>query len=175
MLASDFFGRLKSYDKDKIPPKVISTLDKFVEKNPNFTPAEVEKSSKAGKSLCMWARAILTYTKVVKQIEPLKADLENMNKEFQKADAELKEKQNRLNFELSKVEELRKSMQQCKNNREKLDREIDLTQLRLERAEKLTTGLADEHGRWTESYAFLNSKIEKLVGDVFISSAFISY
>jgi dynein heavy chain len=32
MLASDFFNRLKSYDKDKIPQKVINALDKFVEK-----------------------------------------------------------------------------------------------------------------------------------------------
>ena len=87
MLASDFFEKLKAYDKEKIPPKVVATLDKFVEKNPNFVPEEVAKSSKAGKSLCMLARAILTYTKVVKQIEPLKADLENMNREFQKADA----------------------------------------------------------------------------------------
>lgn len=143
--------------------------------NPNFIPEEVAKSSKAGKSICMWARAILTYTKVVKQIEPLKADLESMNIEFQKADAELKEKQDTLNIELAKVEELRKLMQQCKNNKEKLDKDIDLTQLRLERAEKLTTGLADEHRRWAESYEFLNSKIEKLIGDVFISSAYISY
>ena len=119
----------------------------------------------------MWIRAILTYTKVVKQIEPLKADLENMNREFQKADAELKEKQEVLNIELAKVEELQKLMQQCKNNKEKLDKEINLTQLRLERAEKLTTGLADEHGIWAESYAFLNSKIEKLVRDIFISAA----
>lgn len=175
MLASDIFGKLKSYDKEKIPPKVVTALDKFVDKNPNFVPEEVAKSSKAGKSLCMWTRAILTYTNVVKQIEPLKADLESMNIEFQKADAELKEKQDALNIELAKVEELRKLMQQCKNNKEKLDRDIDLTQLRPERAEKLTTGLADEHRRWAESYEFLNTKIEKMVGDVFISAAYISY
>lgn len=51
MLASDFFNKLKSYDKDKVPAKVISTLSKFVEKNPNFVPEEVGKSTKAGKSL----------------------------------------------------------------------------------------------------------------------------
>lgn len=52
MLASDFFGRLKSYNKDSIPPKVINACDKFVEKHPNFIPEEVGKSTKAGKSLC---------------------------------------------------------------------------------------------------------------------------
>lgn len=52
MLASDFFGRLKSYNKDSIPQKVINACDKFVEKHPNFIPEEVGKSTKAGKSLC---------------------------------------------------------------------------------------------------------------------------
>ena len=68
MLASDFFGRLKSYEKDKIPPKVVSTFGKFVDKHPNFVPEEVGKSNKSDESLCSWARVILTYTKVVKRI-----------------------------------------------------------------------------------------------------------
>ena len=175
MLASDFFGRLKSYDKDQIPPKVVTTLDKFVDKHPNFVPEEVGKSNKSGESLCSWARAILTYTKVVKQIEPLRQHLASMNDEFQKADSELKAKQDVLNQELAKVDELKKAMNACKANKEKLDKEIDLTQLRLERAEKLTVGLADEHKRWGENIGILDTKIRQLVGDVFISAACISY
>lgn len=51
MLATNFFAKLKGYDKDKIPIKVVSTLDKFVQKYPNFTPEIVQKSTEAGKSL----------------------------------------------------------------------------------------------------------------------------
>lgn len=175
MLASNFFMKLKSYDKDKIPPKVIAALDKFVEKYPNFRPEIVQKSTEAGKSLCEWARAILTYTKVVKKIDPLKQNLAIMNEKFSKAENELKEKQDALNRELAKLDELKKAMNKCKSEKEKLDKEIDLTQLRLDRAEKLTTGLADEHRRWGENIEILDSKIKKLIGDVFISAACISY
>lgn len=107
----------------------------------------------------------------MKQIEPLRENLENMNAEFSKADEELKAKQDVLNKELSKVEELKKSIQIGKQNKDRLDKEIDLTQLRLERAEKLTVGLADEHKRWGENIHLLDSKIRKLVGDVFMSAA----
>ena len=46
---------------------------------------------------------------------------------------------------------------------------------RLERAEKLTVGLADEQIRWKESELKLKGDIEALVGDVFVAAGFISY
>jgi len=98
-----------------------------------------------------------------------------MNEKFNKANAELQEKQDVLNVELEKLEVLKKSFNKCKSDKEKLDREIDLTQARLVRAEKLTTGLADEHRRWGENIEILDSRIKKLPGDVFISAACISY
>ena len=45
----------------------------------------------------------------------------------------------------------------------------------MQRAEKLTVGLADEHVRWQETVATLDEKILNLIGDVFISAACISY
>jgi dynein heavy chain len=89
MLAKSFFERLKSFDKEKIKEKVIKALDKFVGENPNFVPEEIEKASKAGKSLCLWARAILNYNKINKEIEPKKAHLKIMNDEFNKANGAL--------------------------------------------------------------------------------------
>jgi dynein heavy chain, axonemal len=175
MLASNFFAKLKSYDKDNIPPKVVAALDKYVNNYPNFKPEIVKQSTEALKSLCEWVLAIQTYTKVVKKIEPLKENLKIMNEKFSIADAKLKEKQDVLNKELDKLDELKKSVNKCKAEKEKLDKEIKLTEIRLVRAEKLTTGLADEHRRWGENIEILDSKIRKLTGDVFISAACISY
>lgn len=175
VLASNFFAKLKSYDKDNIPPKVVAALDKFVNKYPNFKPEIVKQSTEAGKSLCEWVLAIQTYTKVVKKIEPLKENLKIMNEKFSIAEAKLNEKQDALNRELDKLDELKKSVNKCKADKEKLDKEIKLTEIRLVRAEKLTTGLADEHRRWGENIQILDSKIRKLTGDVFISAACISY
>ena len=175
MLATNFFSKLKSYDKDSIPPKIATALDRFIKKYPNFKPEIVKKSSEAGQSLCEWVRAIHTYTHVVEKIEPLKENLEKMNAEFNKADGELKEKQDMLNKELAKLDVLKKGMAKAKADKDKLDKEIDLTQLRLIRAEKLTTGLADEHRRWGANIELLEEKIKQLIGDAFISAACISY
>lgn len=44
-----------------------------------------------------------------------------------------------------------------------------------DRAEKLILGLAGEHVRWKENVKLLDDRIWKLVGDVFVSSAAMSY
>lgn len=53
--------------------------------------------------------------------------------------------------------------------------QADLTRLRLDRAGKLTSGLADEGVRWQATADQLQSQTELLVGDVFLSAASIAY
>ena len=52
---------------------------------------------------------------------------------------------------------------------------MELCRVRLVRAEKLTTGLSSEHGRWKENVANLDKKIIQLIGDVFVAAACASY
>ena len=51
----------------------------------------------------------------------------------------------------AQITELEKSYENSVNEKEKLTKNITETQARLKRAAKLTTGLADEQIRWTES------------------------
>lgn len=55
------------------------------------------------------------------------------------------------------------------------DSQADLTRLRLDRAGKLISGLADEGVRWQATADQLQSQTELLVGDVFLSAACIAY
>jgi len=52
-------------------------------------PALIEKKSQAGKSICMWARAIDNYSEVLKIIKPKQASLATAEGELKVADAEL--------------------------------------------------------------------------------------
>jgi hypothetical protein len=53
--------------------------------------------------------------------------------------------------------------------------QAELTRKRLERAGKLTSGLADEGVRWQHTVGVMDGQIERLVGDVFLGAACISY
>ena len=43
----DFLGKLKSYDKDNIPPKIIAVIRASYLTNENFTPDTAKKASPA--------------------------------------------------------------------------------------------------------------------------------
>lgn len=68
-------------------------------------------------------------------------------------------------------EELSKAEEEQAN----LKAQAALTQLRLERAGKLTSALEDEGERWNQTVAQITKDIELVVGDVFVAAACISY
>ena len=87
-----FLENLQKYDKDNIPEKYIKGIQKTM-KNEKFMPDTVGKVSKAAKSLCMWVRAMDTYNRVAKTVEPKKQKLMAAQKQLMDSQAMLKEKQ----------------------------------------------------------------------------------
>ncbi len=94
---------------------------------------------------------------------------------MKKAQADLQQKENKLKEEMKKVDDLERAYIEIKEKKERLESDIELCKARLERADKLTSGLGSEHERWKESVAILDAKIHQLVGDVFVAAACISY
>eukprot|EP00965_Chrysotila_dentata_P038955 1294469-Pleurochrysis_carterae.AAC.1 len=59
-------------------------------------PDTVGKVSRAAKSLCMWVRAMDTYARVAKTVEPKKAKLKEATAQLAESQEMLKGKQNEL-------------------------------------------------------------------------------
>lgn len=60
----DFLGRLKNYDKDNIPPKLIEKVRTGYLGNETFTPDNAKKASPAAEGMCKWLHAMSSYEKV---------------------------------------------------------------------------------------------------------------
>ena len=171
---SDFMQSLVNYDKDKISPKKIKALKKYID-DPDFVPEKVEKSSKAAKSLCEWARAMDLYVKVKKVVAPKEAKRDAAKADLEVTMGQLKEKQDKLQAVRDNVASLEAQLQAALEEQQNLKDQAELTVKRLERAEKLTTGLADEQVRWKDTADELGLQTDLLVGDVFLSAACIAY
>jgi dynein heavy chain len=169
-----FIEKLKTFDKDNIPPKILKGLEKYVVK-PEYTPETVGKQSSAAKSLCMWTFAMDTYSKVAKEVEPKKKRLAEMNAQLAAANKNLKEKQDGLAAIVAQVAALEKRLSDTISEKERLENEAAVTKGRLQRADVLTLGLADEGVRWRETVVTIRTEIVNLTGDVFLSAAAISY
>lgn len=81
---TNFVNRLKEYDKDNVPPKIIERIRKDYTSSPDFTPANAAKASSAAEGMCRWVCAMDQYDKVAKVVAPKKAALEEAEKEHSK-------------------------------------------------------------------------------------------
>ena len=170
----DFIERLQHYNKDSIPDHILRKLKNYTNRD-EFEPEFVGSKALAAKSLCMWCIAMNKYADVIKVVRPKREKVKAMNAKLDADVARLKEKQD----ELAEVEEkVAKLRQECEETQEKvvqLEQDIRTTQERLERAEELIGLLADEGVRWEQTLGELGKSSEKIVGNVFLSAAAISY
>lgn len=170
----NFLKRLLEYDKDNIPTKILSKLTKYIN-NPDFVPEKVEKVSKACRSMCMWVRAMYTYSHVVREVEPKRERLRAAQAELDVTMSALKEKQDKLAAVEAQIAELQGSFDHSVQEKDNLMKTMALTAARLKRAGKLTTALGDEQVRWGEKVEEFEQQIGNVVGDVFIAAACIAY
>jgi dynein heavy chain len=174
MQDSQFMSRLVDYDKDNISRKIIVAVNKYTEM-PVMSVENVAKVSVAAKSLCMWVHSMVIYDEVAKDVEPKRVRLAEMNEVLAKANAMLSVKQAELKAVVDRVDALKKKCDDTVAEKEAVTEEIERTKQRLQRAEKLTVGLADELVRWKETVKLAGDQARRLIGDVFLASAAISY
>ena len=70
-----FIKRLKDFDKDNIKAAKLKKLKNTFCANPKFDPELIKQKSVAGRSICMWARAMDKYSDVNKIVIPKKKAL----------------------------------------------------------------------------------------------------
>jgi dynein heavy chain len=175
IMQNNFIDNLKHFPRDSIKPNTLRKLRQKINANPNFTPDKVGSVNNASRSLCEWVFAMENYAKISKEVEPKRLHLEKMNHILQDAQQNLKATQDKLQIELDKVAKLEAQLTEVMEEMEKLDRQSKKTKIRLERSSVLTEGLVEEHKRWEIKVGQLTSQIRNVLGDVFISSACISY
>jgi dynein heavy chain len=166
--------KMQEYDKDGIPEAITKKLKKYIDM-PTFNPDAVERVSKACKSMCMWVIAMELYSRVFKEVAPKRKRLEEAQQSLESTRAKLDEKTAALADVETQLSKLKNTYENSVASKKLLLEKMEETTKRLARANKLTTALADEQVRWTESVEQLNVQIDSLVGNIFLSAACVAY
>lgn len=115
------------------------------------------------------------YSEVYREVEPKRLKLRNAQDSLEKKQKELE----KANSDLAKIQatvaELNHQYETSNNEKEELTAQAEDMRIKLERAEKLMSGLAGEKGRWEISLGGFDTQQENLYGDCAISAAFMSY
>jgi dynein heavy chain len=170
----DFLDQLAKYDKDNIPPKIVKKCKKYYD-DPRFTPEGVKSQSSAAMCLCMWVRAMITYDKVAKGIEPKKIQLAEAEKSLAAVMGELNTKKAALQEVLDRVAGLQKLLKETQEKSAALEAQAKVSVKQLERAGQLIGGLGGEKIRWQQSALDLNNSLGALTGDMCLAAGCLAY
>ena len=169
-----FIEDLVKYDKDAIKEATLRKLKKYIN-DPRFVPKNIAKKSEAGKSICMWVRAMDTYAEVKKVVVPKQEALKTAEGQLATATAQLKVKQAELQVVRDKIAQLEAEYNGAQQELDKLSEQKKTIEVQLGRADKLVVGLADESKRWAEAITELKADMENMLGNSVLAAGFLSY
>ncbi|KAM4676017.1 dynein axonemal heavy chain 3-like [Discoglossus pictus] len=170
-----FLDSLKEFDKDNIPPKVIAQIRRDFISNPEFEPEAIKHVSSACEGLCSWVRAIEVYDMVAKIVAPKRQRLAAAQTDLKIQMERLEIKRAELKEVSARLEVLQEQLSQKLGEKRTLEENIELTKLKLVRAEKLINGLGGEKERWTNIALQLEDTYQNIVGDLLLSAAVVAY
>uniref|UniRef100_A0A8C3ES90 Dynein axonemal heavy chain 3 n=1 Tax=Corvus moneduloides TaxID=1196302 RepID=A0A8C3ES90_CORMO len=170
-----FLDRLKSYDKDKIPPAIMKKIREKFMNHPDFQPEVVKNVSSACEGLCKWVRAMEVYDRVQKVVAPKRERLQEAEGILDIQMQKLQVKQAELKEVVDRLQALQDEFDKMNNRKKDLENNIERCSQKLVRAEQLISGLGGEKERWTEAARLLGIQYIDLVGDVLLSSGTVAY
>ncbi|KAJ6667676.1 hypothetical protein lerEdw1_015997 [Lerista edwardsae] len=169
-----FLESLFKYDKDNIADVVIKSIQPYIDSD-EFQPTAIAKVSKACTSICQWVRAMHKYHFVAKAVEPKRQALREAEEDLQATQKVLDEAKERLREVEEGIAQLQAKYKGTLATKEELEMKCDQCEQRLNRADKLINGLADEKVRWQDTVQNLDYMINNIAGDVLVSAGFVAY
>eukprot|EP01119_Soliformovum_irregulare_P016871 TRINITY_DN4946_c0_g1_i1.p1 TRINITY_DN4946_c0_g1~~TRINITY_DN4946_c0_g1_i1.p1 ORF type:complete len:2093 (-),score=654.99 TRINITY_DN4946_c0_g1_i1:1564-7461(-) len=170
----NFLNDLINYPIEKMTDSMLKKIERYC-LDSEFRPEKVEKVSQAAMSMCMWVRAMEKYGHVYREVAPKQLALKEATESLESKTKALQEAKQQLKQVDEQVAQLRAEYEALVSKKEKLRQESEETAIKLERAEKLVTGLASEKTRWEKSIAMYEISSANLPGDCLLAAAFLSY
>ena len=140
-----------------------------------LVPEKLKAVSSAASALCTWIRAVETYARVYRIVQPKK-------ERFQRAMADLKEKQQLLEESKSELIEVQMRIERLKidyetkmKEKDDLQRNAEQTAMFLDRATKLLDGVAEKRTIWDLTSKEIQDNLDRLLGNSLLACGFLSY
>jgi dynein heavy chain len=138
-------------------------------------PEKLKGVSSAASALCTWIRAVESYARVYRIVQPKKD-------RYQKALFELNEKQSLLEQSKTELKDLQNKIQFLRldyesklKEKDNLQKNADQTAMFLDRATKLLDGVAEKRILWDMTSNELKKNLDNLLGNSLLACAFLSY
>jgi dynein heavy chain len=168
---------VKSFGVDKIAKIDAKTIEKLKAffSLPEFEEKTVARASASAASLSKWIRVVVAVYEAYLIVDPKQKELKRAETALAEAEAILAEKKAELQKVLDKIAELESDYEKTKKEKEDLEAKVEKCKLQIDRATKLTEGLAGEKVMWKKRAEDLRNDSKSITGDIMLSSGIIAY
>ena len=166
--------KLQEFDKDKVNEEMIELLQPYFDfKDFNHDRAVAVCGNVAG--LLDWNKAMASFYMVNKEVIPLKDNLTVMQKRLGEANASLSAAELVLAEKQAELDEAQADYDEAMRKKQVLLDDAERCRKKMDAASSLIDGLGGEKKRWTQQNKEFKEQIRRLIGDVLLGSAFLSY
>ena len=161
-------------DTQRVPDKNFKAVRYYLTLD-HFNGETMRGKSLAAMGLCEWVRNIVAYYDCVKEVEPKREALRQATTQLAQANEKLEVTRQQVIELQNKLKALVDEYNGAIAEKDAVEREAQRCARRLNLANRLVNALGSEKDRWSESIENYAKQLDVLVGDVLISSSFVSY
>ena len=170
-----FLQTLINFDKDNTPDNACTWVEQNCISKPHFNVETMRGKSGAAAGMTAWVINICKYFRIYQYVEPKRQKLQEANAKLDEANTKLTAVRKEVAELEEKLAKLTAQFEAATAEKNEAIAAAEKTQNKANMADRLVNGLADEKIRWTNSIAEFEITERNYIGDVMVSSAFVSY
>eukprot|EP00879_Flechtneria_rotunda_P029616 GHRR01032042.1.p1 GENE.GHRR01032042.1~~GHRR01032042.1.p1 ORF type:complete len:1612 (+),score=608.41 GHRR01032042.1:122-4837(+) len=170
-----FLKSLLNFDKDNVPENCVAAVEKEYISNPNFNVEFIKNKSSAAAGLCGWVVNICKYFRIYQVVAPKRAALAEANRKLETANKKLTGIRAKVKELNDRVAALEQSFMKATEDKNVAIAQAEKTGRKAQLADRLVNGLSGENKRWGQTIKKMEVTGGKLIGDVLLAAAFVSY
>ncbi|XP_052229952.1 dynein axonemal heavy chain 5-like isoform X5 [Dreissena polymorpha] len=174
MAGTNFLGQLIAFPKDTINDETIELIKPYLTME-DYTLETATRVCGNVAGLLSWTVAMSDFFAINKEVLPLKANLAVQQAKLEVAMGDLAMAQAQLDEKERELAAVQAEYDKAMAEKQKLMDDAETCRRKMNAAAALIEGLGGEKIRWTEQSQEFKAQMGRLVGDVLVCTAFLSY
>ncbi|CCW68554.1 unnamed protein product [Phytomonas sp. Hart1] len=166
---------IRNYPTENVKPAILQKIQKYINDDEFTVEICSQRGSQTCGSLCAWVHAVNEYSKIVKEVAPMRQAAAEAEQHLAETTSKLQSTQQLLRDVERELAELEENYQQSLKRKNDLETGLRVCIRRLENAEMLSNSLKSEGARWSENITQFSVKLNELPLQSFIASACAAY